>query len=151
MRFFSNTFSIAALSSLIGCASYAPQPLTVNHPAHAQAAVAAIPRASQTLAYTAADLPSRSVVADQGGHDAHHGSDAPAEKTAVGEGKVIVVVPSSNQLVIEHGPIKDYMDAMTMGYPAEPTSLLEGLKPGDKVRFAIDVKRKVIVKVEKMN
>jgi len=151
MRFFSNAFSIAALLSLIGCASYAPQPLTVDHPAHAQAAVAAIPRASQTLAYTAADLPSRSAVADQGGHDAHHGSDAPPEKTAVGEGKVIAVVPSSSQLVIEHGRIKDYMDAMTMGYPAEPTSLLDGLKPGDKVRFAIDPKRKVIVKVEKIN
>ena len=72
MRFFDKTFSMAALSSLIGCASYAPQPLTVNHPAHAQAAVAAIPRASQTLAYTAADLPSRSAAADQGGHDANH-------------------------------------------------------------------------------
>ncbi len=82
----------------------------------------------------------------------HYGpSDAPAEKTAVGDGKVIAVVPSSSQLVIEHGPIKDFMDAMTMGYPVEPASLLEGLKPGDKVRFAIDVKRKVIVKVEKMS
>jgi Cu/Ag efflux protein CusF len=151
MRFFSNTFSIAALLSLIGCASYAPQPLTVDHPAHAQAAVAAIPRASQTLAYTAADLPSRSAATDQDGHDAHHGSDTPAQKVAVGEGKVVAVVPSSGQLVIEHGPIKDFMDAMTMGYPTEPASLLEGLKPGDKVRFAIDVKRKVIVKVEKTN
>jgi len=150
MRFFSNTFSIATLSSLIGCASYAPQPLTVNHPAHAQAAVAAMPSPSQTLVYTVADLP-RSAAADQGGHDAHHGSDTPAQKVAVGEGKVVAVVPSSGQLVIEHGPIKDFMDAMTMGYPTEPASLLAGLKPGDKVRFAIDVKRKVIVKVEKMN
>jgi Cu/Ag efflux protein CusF len=40
---------------------------------------------------------------------------------------------------------------MTMGYPADPASLLEGLKAGDKVRFAIDVKKKVIVKVDKMN
>ena len=127
--------------------------MTVNHPAHPQAAVAATPSPSQTLVYVAADLP-RSAgksAAEQGGHDAHHGSDATAEKTAVGEGKVIAVVPSSNQLVIEHGPIKDFMDAMTMGYPTEPASLLEGLKPGDKVRFAIDPKRKVIVKVEKIN
>ena len=154
MRFFSNTFSIATLSSLIGCASYAPQPLTVNHPAHPQGAVAAMPPASQTLVYVAADLPRSAgqvTSAEQGGHDMHHGSDAPAEKTAVGEGKVIAVVPSSSQLVIEHGPIKDLMDAMTMGYPTEPASLLEGLKPGDRVRFAIDPKRKVIVKVEKIN
>jgi len=81
----------------------------------------------------------------------HRESDAPAEKTAVGEGKVIAVVPSSSQLVIEHGPIKDFMDAMTMGYTAEPANLLEGLKPRDKVRFTIDPKRKVIVKIEKIN
>jgi Cu(I)/Ag(I) efflux system protein CusF len=151
MRFTARIFSITSSLSLIGCASYTLEPLTVNHPAHPQAAVAAMPPASQTLVYVAADLPARSAAAEQGGHDTHHGSDAPAEKTAVGEGKVIAVVPSSSQLVIEHGPIKDYMDAMTMGYPTEPASLLERLKPGDKVRFAIDVKRKVIVKVEKMN
>jgi len=137
--------------SLLGCASYTLEPLTVNHPAHPQAAVAATPSPSQTLVYSAADLPAPSAAAEQGGHDTHHESEAPAEKTAVGEGKVIAVVPSSSQLVIEHGPIKDFMDAMTMGYPTEPASLLEGLKPGDKVRFAIDVKKKVIVKVEKMN
>ena len=144
-----------SLLSLCGCASYTLEPVTVNHPAHPQAAVDATTRTSQTLVYAAADLLARSAgriaAADQGGHDTHHGANAPAEKTAVGEGKVIAVVPSSSQLVIEHGPIKDYMDAMTMGYPAETTSLLEGLKPGDKVRFAIDPKRKVIVKVEKIN
>ncbi len=101
-----------------GCAPYTLEPLTVNHPAHPRAAVAATPRPSQTLAYTAADLPARSTgriaAEDQGTHDAHHGSDAAAEKTAVGEGKVIAVVPGSSQLVIEHGLIKDFMDAMTM-------------------------------------
>jgi Cu/Ag efflux protein CusF len=154
MRFTALIFPMTMFPSLIGCAPYTLEPLTVNHPAHPEAVVAATPRASKTLVYAAADLPSRSAgriaAADQGAHDAHHGSDAPADKTAVGEGKVIAVVPSSSQLVIEHGAIKDFMDAMTMGYPTEPASLLEGLKPGDKVRFAIDVKRKVIVKIEKM-
>jgi Cu/Ag efflux protein CusF len=150
MRVF-NIFSMVALSSLLGCAAYAPQPLTVNHPAHPEAVVAVPPRASQTLAYTAADLPLRSAAADQGGHDTHYALSTTADKTATGEGKVVAVVPSSNQLVIEHGAIKDFMDAMTMGYPADPASLLEGLKPGDRVRFAIDVNRKVIVKIEKMN
>ena len=154
MRFTARIFSITSLLSLVGCVSYTLKPLTVNHPAHPQAAIAAMPPASQTLVYVAADLPRSAgqvAAAEQGGHDAHHGSDATAEKTAVGEGKVIAVVPSSSQLVIEHGPIKDFMDAMTMGYPTEPASLLEGLKPGDKLRFAIDRKRKVIVKVEKIN
>ncbi len=96
----------------------------------------------------AADRPA---AADPGGHESHHGAGAPAEKTAAGEGRVVAVVPSTSQLVIEHGAIKDFMDAMTMGYRAEPASLLDGLKPGDRVRFAIDVNRKVIVQVEKLN
>jgi Cu(I)/Ag(I) efflux system periplasmic protein CusF len=151
MRLQTRIIAITIFLSSSGCAPYTLGPLTVNHPAHPQATVAAMPPASQTLVYAAADLPARSAAVEQGGHDAHHGTDATAEKTAVGEGKVIAVVPNSGQLVIEHGPIKDFMDAMTMGYPTEPASLLEGLKPGDRVRFAIDVKRKVIVKVEKMN
>jgi Cu/Ag efflux protein CusF len=41
------------------------------------------------------------------------------------------------------------MGAMTMGYPVEPPSQLEGLKPGDQVRFTIDVQKKMIVKIER--
>jgi Cu/Ag efflux protein CusF len=151
MRLTVKIIAITVFLSISACTPYMLEPLAVNHPAHPQAPVATMPPASQTLVHAAADLPARSTAAEQGGHDTHRGSDAPVEKTAVGEGKVIAVVPSSSQLVIEHSPIKDFMDAMTMGYPAEPTSLLEGRKPGDKVRFGIDVKRKVIVKVEKMN
>lgn len=134
-----------------GCAPYALEPLTTTHPANPQATIAASPRPSQTLAYAGADLPVRSTnrlaATDQGEHEAHHGSP---ERTVTGEGKVVAVVPGTNQLVIEHGAIKDFMDAMTMGYPTEPPKLLEGLKPGDRVRFTIDVNRKVIVKVEKL-
>lgn len=151
MRLTARIVSITSFLLFFGCASYTLEPLPVNHPAHPQAAVAAAPSPSKTLVYSRVDIPVRSAAAEQGGHDAHHGSDAPAEKNAIGEGKVIAVVPSSSQLVIEHGPIKDFMDSMTMGYPTEPASLLEGLKPGDRVRFAIDPKRKVIVKVEKIN
>ncbi len=109
---------------------------------------------SKTLAYTPADLPSASMtraVADSGGHDVHQASAANAPKTATGEGSVVAVVPATGQLVIQHGEIKGFMDAMTMGYPTEPSSLLEGLKPGDKVRFSIDTEKKVIVKIEKLS
>jgi Cu(I)/Ag(I) efflux system periplasmic protein CusF len=148
-------FLISILPLLMACAPYRLEPLTVNHPAHPDAAPAAPAPASKTLAYTVADLPSRAVsrtaAAESDVHGPHHASSAAAEKTAVGEGTVVAVVPATNQVVVQHGEIKDFMDAMTMGYPAEPASLLEGLKPGDKVRFTIDVKRKVIVKVEKVN
>jgi len=59
-------------------------------------------------------------------------------------------VPNSSQVVIEHGPIKGFMDAMTMGYQVDPPSLLQGLSVGDRVRFTIDVKKKTIVKIEKV-
>ena len=62
-------------------------------------------------------------------------------------GKIIAVVPNSSQLVLEHGPIQGFMDAMTMGYSIKPPSLLEGLEAGDRVRFTIDVEKKTIVKI----
>jgi Cu(I)/Ag(I) efflux system protein CusF len=144
---------ISILFILIGCSSYTPEPLTISHPAHPDAQVAVVPQ-SKTLAYTAADLPSASIArtaADSGSHDAHHAAPANTDKTAVGEGSVVAVVPATGQLVIQHGEIKDFMGPMTMGYPAEPSTLLEGLKLGDKVRFSIDTGKKVITKIEKLS
>jgi Cu/Ag efflux protein CusF len=64
---------------------------------------------------------------------------------------VIATVPGAGQLVVEHGEIKGFMEPMTMGYRIEPTSLLDGLKAGDRVRFTIDVQKKTIVKIEKLS
>jgi Cu/Ag efflux protein CusF len=145
---------LSILSILIGCSSYTPEPLTISHPAHPGAQVGAVASQSKTLGYTAADLPLASntrTAADSGSHDAHHATPANSQKIAVGEGSVVAVVPATGQLVIQHGEIKDFMGPMTMGYPTEPSSLLEGLKPGDKVRFSIDTEKKVITKVEKLS
>ena len=68
--------------------------------------------------------------------------------SVTGEGKVIAVVPASEQLVVEHGEIKGFMDAMTMGYKVKPPSLLNKLKAGDTVRFTIDTQAQAIVKIE---
>jgi Cu/Ag efflux protein CusF len=76
---------------------------------------------------------------------------AGAQQTVVGEGKVVATVPNASQIVVDHQEIKGFMEAMTMGYRVEPPSLLEGLKFGDKVRFTIDVPKKAIIKIEKMN
>jgi Cu/Ag efflux protein CusF len=40
-------------------------------------------------------------------------------------------------------------DAMIMGYKVNPVSLLKTVKPGDKVRFAIDTDKRAITKFEK--
>ena len=39
----------------------------------------------------------------------------------------VSTVPKANQIVVEHGEIKGFMEAMTMGYRIDPPSLLAGL------------------------
>jgi Cu/Ag efflux protein CusF len=68
----------------------------------------------------------------------------------VGKGEVVATVPNASQLVVDHEEIEGFMEAMTMGYRIDPPTLLEGLKPGDKIRFTIDVQRKAITAVEKV-
>jgi Cu/Ag efflux protein CusF len=75
-------------------------------------------------------------------------AEGAASRTAVGEGEVIAAVPNSGQIVLEHGEIKGFMEAMTMGYRIDPPSLLAKVKPGDKVRFTIDVERRAIIEIE---
>jgi len=76
---------------------------------------------------------------------------APLPPSVTSEGKVIAVVPATEQLVVEHGEIKGFMEAMTMGYKVHPPSLLDKLKAGDTVRFTIDTQQKAIVKLEKLH
>jgi Cu/Ag efflux protein CusF len=71
-------------------------------------------------------------------------------KLVTGIGKLIAVVPQSNDVVIEHGAIKDYMDAMTMGYKVSAPSLLKGLTAGDQVEFTLDTTKRVITKIQKL-
>jgi Cu/Ag efflux protein CusF len=68
----------------------------------------------------------------------------------VGTGEVVATAPAAGQLVVDHEEIKGFMEAMTMGYRIDPPALLEGLRPGDKIRFTIDVQRKAITAVEKV-
>ena len=146
------TFVTILVVMLYGCAVYELPPLDMNHPANPQAMAAPRRSPSQTLAYTRAEPPlARPAAAAQDGHDSHHApADEGGQKTVVGEGKVIATVPSTSQLVVQHGEIKDFMEPMTMGYRVEPSSLLKGLKAGDQVRFTIDVPKKTIVKIENM-
>jgi len=135
-----------------GCGAYEIPPLPTNHPAHAEAMASPEPPASRTLAYTQADIPSsRPVTANAAQREGKGESPAAAaaQQTVEGEGKVIATVPNAGQLVVEHGEIKGFMAAMTMGYRVEPPSLLEGLEAGDKVRFTIDVPSNAIIKIER--
>ena len=74
----------------------------------------------------------------------------PKPKYVTGEGTVIALRPEKQQLVLEHGEIKGFMAAMTMGYATNPASLLATVKPGDKVRFTIDTEARAITKIDKV-
>ena len=134
-----------------GCAAYQLEPLSANHPAYPDAAAAPERPLSKTLAYTRADIPSPQPVSAMPAEQPGQQSAQTEQKTVVAEGKVVATVPNASQIVVEHGEIKGFMEAMTMGYRVDPPSLLEGLKFGDKVRFTIDVPKKAIIKIEKMS
>lgn len=150
---------IMSILLLTGCAAaYTPPPLTTQHPAHPEAMAAAPMPQSHTLTDGAADLlmpPPAMPMAQSGMHDSSglQGTAAarPASQhTVVGEGKVVAVVPSSHQIVLDHKAIAGFMDAMTMGYQVTPPSLMESVQAGDTVRFTIDTEKKAIVHLEKM-
>ncbi len=67
-----------------------------------------------------------------------------------GQGKVVVVVPEKNQIVLQHGEIKGFMGPMTMGYALASQSLAKGLKAGDPVKFRIDAAKNNIVAIERL-
>jgi Cu/Ag efflux protein CusF len=71
-------------------------------------------------------------------------------KSMIGEGKVVALSPDKGEIVLDHQAIKDFMDAMTMGYKVSSKSILKGLKPGDRVHFAIDTDKHIITKIEKL-
>jgi Cu/Ag efflux protein CusF len=71
-------------------------------------------------------------------------------KLVTAEGKVVALLADSDQIVIDHGEIKDFMDAMTMGYKVSSRALLEGIKAGDKIRFTLDTDKRSITKIVKL-
>lgn len=70
-------------------------------------------------------------------------------KFVTADGKVLALVPETQEIIVEHGEIKGFMDAMTMGYKVSPVSLLKSVKPGDKIRFTIDTNKRAITKIER--
>ena len=65
-----------------------------------------------------------------------------------GVGVIVAVQPRESRLVITHEEIKGFMAPMVeMSFMVTPTALLQGLGPGDNVRFTIDGDKRVIVDV----
>jgi Cu/Ag efflux protein CusF len=69
------------------------------------------------------------------------------EETWSARGIVQVVAPELNRIFIDHGDIPGLMEAMTMAFEPENPKLLDGLAPGDQVRFTLQKKGKRLMLV----
>ncbi len=88
------------------------------------------------------------LVVGKGGEPAvHEAPPAEAKRLYQGVGVIIAVLPRKSRIVVDHEEIKDFMAAMEMSYMVTPATLLERVKPGDKVRFTIDADERVIIDV----
>jgi len=70
------------------------------------------------------------------GHSHNGGMAHAAAGASLADGEVRRVDPAQGRLTLKHGPIASLdMPPMTMVFRVQDASLLEGLKPGDRVRF----------------
>jgi Cu/Ag efflux protein CusF len=74
-------------------------------------------------------------------------AQAEAAKIFHGVGTITGIDSASGSLTINHAAIPGLMEAMEMSYETKPAKLLEGLKIGDKVDFALDGKSLTILEV----
>lgn len=71
-----------------------------------------------------------------------HNHTAPTAKAVSGtlyDGEVKRVSKDTKRVTLAHGPLTGFeMPAMTMAFPVRDAAALDKLKPGDKVRFALE-------------
>ena len=92
-------------------------------------------------------LAAPAVALAQADHGAHHGgASAPAAADApLADGTVKKIDKSAGKLTIAHGPLEGLgMPPMTMAFRAAEPGLLEQVKVGDKIRFAVEKVRGVV-------
>ncbi|MGO9432180.1 copper-binding protein [Rhodoblastus sp.] len=77
-------------------------------------------------------------------------AQAEAAKIFHGVGKVVNVDAASGFVTIDHEDIPGLMDAMEMQFQAMPAKILEEVKVGDTVAFALDGKNWTILEIQKL-
>ncbi len=88
-------------------------------------------------------------------HKMHFGSaevgsgsnETRSPQTYDGVGVVLKVDIEKSRVTVDHEEIEGYMKPMVMSYMVTSKARLEGLKPGDKVRFTIDADQRAIVNI----
>ena len=72
-------------------------------------------------------------------HAGHSTATTPHLSNDLAEGEVRRIDPGTQKITIKHGEIKSMdMPPMTMVFTAAQPALLNNLKVGDKIRFAVD-------------
>jgi len=80
---------------------------------------------------------------------------ARAEETAAtgvfhGRGIVVAVQPKTGALTLDHEAIPGFMDAMEMMYRVSAPAVSKDLEPGDRIEFAIDAGKYLILSVKRL-
>jgi protein SCO1/2 len=76
-------------------------------------------------------------------------AQAEASKIFHGVGKITGIDAATGVLTVNHEAIPGLMDAMEMPYEVKPAKLLDGLKLGDQVDFAVDGKSLTIIDIKR--
>lgn len=74
-----------------------------------------------------------------------------ADRVWTVDGVVRVVLAGQGVVVLAHESIPGLMQGMTMGFPVQDSGILDGLAPGDPVRFTLRQRgeRLVVLAIEK--
>jgi len=75
-----------------------------------------------------------------------------AKSTGTAEGEIRRVDAAAKTITVKHGDFKGIdMPAMTMLFPVKDAKMLDGVKPGDRVKFAVEQSGPdlVVTKIEK--
>jgi Cu/Ag efflux protein CusF len=75
----------------------------------------------------------------------------PTPQSWMVRGVVRSVIPKLGAIFLTHEAMPGLMDAMTMGFEAEDPKILDGLTPGDAVRFTVrkDGERLIVIAIDK--
>jgi Cu/Ag efflux protein CusF len=66
-----------------------------------------------------------------------------AGKTFHGTG-IVTAIEGDAALTVNHEPIEGLMPAMEMTFKVNPPALIKGVRPGDKIQFAVEGKTYII-------
>lgn len=89
------------------------------------------------------------LIVGRGGEPAAKVQETPTLKHIFeGIGTIVSVKPRESRIVLDHEEIEDFMGPMIMSYLVDTPTKLQGLKPGQKVRFTIDADLRAIIEIE---